>query len=210
MRTTLFACLLLLLATPAPAATDGGARRFELTPFAGYGIGGDFQDVASGSELELDEATTFGLIFNGQVNANTQWEALYLQQSTELATGGLFDNQPILDLDVRYLHAGGTYIFTGERVQPFVAATAGLSRFDPSPADFDSENYFSFSIGAGLRFLPTKRLGIRLEGRLFSTLVDSDSEVFCRTGGSENICAIKVNGSLVNQWHAFAGVSFRF
>ena len=131
MRTAVFACLLLLLATPAPAAADGETTRFELTPFAGYGIGGDFQDAATGAELEFDEASTFGLFFNVRADSNTQWEVLYLQQSTALATGTLFVDQPILDVDVRYLHAGGTYVLEGERVQPFVAATIGLSRFDP-------------------------------------------------------------------------------
>ena len=113
-------------------------------------------------------------------------------------------------MDVRYLHGGGTYLFEGDRVQPYIAATLGLSSFDPGPSDFDSESYFSFSIGAGLRFLPTERIGVRLEGRLFSSFVDTDSAVFCRTGGDNNVCAIKVDGSLVNQWHAFAGVTFRF
>lgn len=200
--------LLLLLATTAGAQESHG--RFELTPLVGYGIGGDFEDIDTGSELEFDEGGTFGLIFDIQADAITQWEVLYLQQSTELDTGELFVNQPILDVDLHYLHGGGTYVLEGDWVQPYVAGSLGLSRFDPSPSDFDSENYFSFSLGAGLRFLPSKRVGVRLEGRWFLTFVESDSEIFCRTGGATNVCAIRVEGSTVSQWHAFAGVTFRF
>ncbi len=200
----------LLFATAPIARGEDGAGRFELTPYAGYGVGGDFEDLSTGAELELDEASTLGLIVNIQADSHSQWEILYLRQGTKLAAGGLFMNQPILKLDVDYLHGGGTYVLDGEQVQPYVAATIGASRFDPNPSEFDAETYFSFSIGAGLRFRPGKRLGIRLEGRLFATFVDSDSEVFCRTGGASNICAIKVDGSLVSQWHAFTGVTFRF
>jgi hypothetical protein len=178
------AVALLLLAAATATADEDSAGRFELTPFAGYGFGGDFEDVETGAELEFDEAGTFGVIFDITADATTQWEVLYLQQSTQLDTGALFVAEPILDVDVHYLHGGGTYVLDGDRV--------------------------SFSLGAGLRFLPGKRIGLRLEGRWFGTFVDSDSEVFCQTGGSTNVCAVKVEGSLINQWHGFVGVTFRF
>ena len=198
----------LLLASAATAQES--ISRFELTPLLGYGTGGDFEDVATEAELEFDEAAAFGLIFNIRDTANTQWEVLYLLQSTELGTGGLFVNQPVLDIDVHYLHGGGTYILDDSPFQPYVAGTLGLTHFSPSSSGFDSESFFSFSLGAGLRFLPNERIGVRLEARWFATFIDSDTEVFCRTGGTNNVCAIRGAASLVNQWYALAGVTFRF
>jgi opacity protein-like surface antigen len=202
--------LLLLVATATAAAEDNSNPRLELTPYAGYGVGGDFKAVANGAEIELDGASNLGLIVNFQADANTQWEFLYLGQGTRLGPDSTPDSTTGLDVDVHYLHGGGTYIFSDHGVQPYIAATIGLSRFDPFPSEFSSENHFSFSIGAGLRFFPDQRVGIRLEGRLFSTLVDSQSEVFCRTGGLNNFCALQVDGSLINQWHALLGATFRF
>ena len=197
----------LLLAVGAPAQESLGP--FELTPVLGYGIGGDFEDVDTEAELEFDEAASFGVIFNIQESPNTQWEVLYLRQGTELTTDELFVSQPLLDVDVHYLHGGGTYILEGGQVQRFVSGTLGLTRFDPS-GDFDAENFFSFSLGAGLRFLPSERVGVRLEVRWLATFVDSDTDVFCSTGGATNVCALQGAGSLVNQWHLFAGATFRF
>jgi hypothetical protein len=203
--------LCLLLLAPLKAVADAvDVSRFELTPFVGYGFGGDFEDLETGADLELDEAETFGLIINIAADATTQWEVLYLQQSTELDTGDLFREQPIVDVDVHYLHGGGTYLLDGDRVQPYVAGSLGLSRLDPGSPGLDAENYFSFSLGVGLRLLPSERIGLRLEGRWFGTFVDSDSAIFCESGGSTNVCAIKVQGSLINQWHGFLGVTFRF
>ncbi len=203
--------LCLLLLTPVTAIADAGTgARFELTPFAGYGFGGDFEDLETGAELELDEAGAFGLILDIAADATTQWEVLYLQQRTELDAGDLFSEQPIIDVDVHYLHAGGTYLLDGDRVQPYVAGSLGLSRLDPGPGGLDAENYFSLSLGVGLRLRPRERIGLRLEGRWFGTFVDSDSAVFCQSGGSTNVCGVKVQGSLINQWHGFMGVTFRF
>ncbi len=50
----------------------------------------------------------------------------------------------------------------------------------------------------------------RLEGRFFATLIDSDTEIFCRSGADTNFCAVKVDGDLLLQWQAMAGLVFRF
>jgi len=199
-----------LLFVTALAAAAEESRNLELTPFAGYGMGGDFENADDGSALEFDEGGSLGLILNLKADAMTQWELLYTRQTTELDTASLFLNQSTLSVDVHYLHAGGTYLFEDRGLQPYIAGGLGLSRFDPVGAEFDAESYFSMSLGVGLRFLPSQRFGVRLEGRVFSSLVDSDSTIFCRTGSDNNVCAIKVAGSLVTQWHAFAGVTFRF
>jgi hypothetical protein len=95
-------------------------------------------------------------------------------------------------------------------VRPYVVGTIGLSHFDPQGSGFDSETFFSFSFGGGAKFFADKRVGLRLEGRFFATLVDSDSKIFCRSGVDTNFCAVKVDGDLLWQWQAMAGLVFRF
>ena len=193
-----------------PVAAEEKPSRFELTPFAGYQFGGEFELEGSDTELELDEAQSFGLILNMDIDADRQYEFYYSRQETELDNKGLFLNEPVLDLDVEYLHVGGTVAFAGDSVRPYVVGTIGLSRFDPQASGVDSETFFSFSFGGGAKFFADKRVGLRLEGRFFATLIDSDSEIFCRSGADTNFCAVKVDGDLLLQWQAMAGLVFRF
>ena len=149
------------------------------------------------------------MIFNFPAkDVNTQWQALYAVQSTELETRPTFAPDSRLDIDVEYFQFGGTYLFDCVEARPFVALTAGVAHFDAKGAE--SETYFSGSIGAGVQLQKTKRVGVRLEARAFATLVDSDGALFCRTGPEANFCAISIEGTGLFQFEASAGVVLRF
>ncbi|HSC09008.1 MAG TPA: hypothetical protein VLD59_19445, partial [Steroidobacteraceae bacterium] len=166
----------------------------------------------TGSDLELDESRSVGLILNVRIDADRQWELFYSRQRTELDAQGLFINEPVFDINVDYLHFGGTYAFASDTSlgRPYIVGTIGATRFEPKPSGLDSETFLSLSFGGGLSLFPDKRLGLRLEGRLFATLIDDDSEIFCRTGIDTNFCAVHVDGDWLVQWQAMAGLVFRF
>lgn len=210
MRKSVIPFLLLFLTVTSVAAQEG--PRFELTPFAAYQWGGGFEQTSTGTTLELDDSASFGLIFNIRVDADRQVEIFYSRQKTETDTEGLFVNDPVLDLDVQYLHFGGTVAFDTDNPlgRPYIVATIGASRLEPRGSGFDAETFFSFSFGGGVKLFPDKRLGLRLEGRLFGTLIDSSSEIFCRSGFDTNFCAVRVEGDFLFQWQAMAGLVFRF
>jgi hypothetical protein len=204
----LIACLAMLVCPAAYAQQEDFV--FELTPFAGATTGGDFEDMATGAELSLGDSSSFGLILNIDESANTQWELLYSRQATEADTTGLPIAGPPIDIDVHYLHGGGTYVFDGNIARPYLAATVGASHFEPGPGGIDGETFFSFSIGTGLHIRPNDRFGIRLEARGFGTLLDSNSQLFCQSGPAGAICAVQVEGTVLWQFQAFAGLVFRF
>ena len=193
-----------------PAAAQDKLFRFEITPFAAYRIGGQFDENNGNGQLELNESAAQGIMLDVRVNHNGQWELLYAHQETEVDTQGIFVNDPQFDLDVEYFHLGGTYLFDGDNTRPFVVVTLGLSHFDPQLVGLDSESYFSVSIGGGLQLNASKRFGVRLEGRLFTTFVDTDSNIFCSSVGGAGTCLIQVDGSTITQWEARAGLVFRF
>ena len=197
----------LLLAAPAGAQES---HDFELTPFVAYRIGGDFEDSETDEEFDLDDSEAFGLIFNIRAKPQGQWEILYAQQSTEVDTAGSFVATESIDLDVQYFQLGGTYLYDGDRVLPFIALTLGVTHFDPQFADLDSENYFSASFGGGIKMHLTERLGMRLEGRVYSTFLESDSRIFCSSNLGAGECLIQASGTTFNQWEARAGLVFRF
>ncbi len=203
--------VLLFSALTLPALADERPPRFEITPFAGYRLGGTFEDDETGEELELEDSGSFGISLNLQAEPNTQYELTYSHQSTDIDVTDVLPGSPDLDIDLDYLQIGGTYLWDGDLARPFLVATVGIAHLDPDASDLDSETYFAFSIGGGWKVFPTRRLGLRLEGRFYGTVLESDSAVFCRSGAEEGTgCLVRTSGELLWQWEMFAGASFRF
>ena len=184
--------------------------KFELTPFAAYRVGGSFEEKDGDGRVELNDSNAQGIMFNIKANPNGQYELLYSRQSTDARTEGFLVNDPTIDLDVETFHFGGTYLFDGENTRPFLALTLGMTQFDPGITDSGSESFFSASLGGGVQLNATKRLGIRLEARAFTTFVEDDSNIFCVSSGDAGGCLIQVDGRMLIQWEARAGLVFRF
>jgi opacity protein-like surface antigen len=209
------AVLMLTFASHAQDLAPNEVPAFSLTPIGGHTFGGEFRngDDAGGDDaakVEVEDAQHFGLIFNIRESANTQWEIFYARQRSEADTSLIPAADPHIDLDVQYLQIGGTYVADGNRARPFLAATIGATRFDPDPLTFDSENFFSFGVGAGWQYQPSDRLGLRLEGRLLGTFLRSDTELFCSTGPEENVCAIAADSDMYWQFQTSLGLAFGF
>ena len=194
---------LLLSALSAQAAhADDAAYRYEFTPFIAYRSGGKITDADSDESFDLDESSAQGLILNIGANPKGQYELLYARQDTAIET--------LAGLDVEYLQFGGTYLFEGTVARPFIALTLGATRFDPAPSGFDSESFFSASFGGGLQLNAAKRIGLRLEARVYATFLSDNSKIFCASDSGGAGCAIEASGSSFTQWEARAGLVFRF
>lgn len=180
---------------------------FEITPLAGYRFGGTFDLDGVDASYEMDDAASFGLILNLRESSNTQWELIFSQEQSEARLNSVLALQPSVDVDITLLQIGGTYLGPGNRARPYLAATIGGTRIDVGSG---SDTFFSGSIGVGLQILPESRVGIRLEARAHGALTSSDSDLFCRTGPDENICAVRVDGEVLGQFETFVGAVFRF
>jgi len=204
----------------APTAAQDPLFRFEITPYAAYRIGGELEPQAEpdgvnageNQDFELREGNANGLILDIGTGAGTQWEVLYAHQATARETHPSFVGEPTLDIDVTYLQFGGTYIFQDneESIAPFIALTAGLTRFEPGLDDMDAENYFSWSLGGGVQLRADRRVGVRLEARVFGSLIDDDSALFCVSSAERSGCALFVEGESLYQLEARVGVVARF
>ncbi|NIW25114.1 MAG: hypothetical protein GWN29_11400 [Gammaproteobacteria bacterium] len=184
---------------------------FELTPYAGYRFGGTFEDEGNTISVELDDRRSAGFIFNVREAEDTQWEVIFSRQRTRADTTQLSGLGPRVDVDVEYLQGGGTYqgrVRNG--VRAYLSGTLGAARVTPRLSGLGDDTFWSISIGTGLQIRPTARIGIRLEARAWGTLVDSDTRLFCRSGGEIAGCVIQVDGSVLWQIETFAGLVFRF
>lgn len=212
-RKSIFGLALLGLLLPLPSWSQNPepTLKFEITPIAAYRFGGKFYETGGGSgRIELRDSEALGFAFNLLANPNGQYEFIYARQSTEADTRDFFANDPVIELDVEYFHLGGTYLFDGDLARPFIALGVGASRFDPSFDDASSESYFSASLGGGVQIAARNRLGLRLEARVFTTFVDSDSTFFCSSDGGAGSCLVQVDSRTLTQWEARAGLVFRF
>lgn len=202
-----------LLAGAAAMAEESAPQkiyRFQITPFAGYRVGGTFEDELSEAKLDLDDGGSYGLVLNMRESPNTEWELGYSHQSASVDTAGVSTSGGKLDLDVDYLQFGGTYIGPHELARPFLVATVGLAHFDPDASALDSETYFAFSIGGGVKLWPANRFGLRLEGRFYGTVLDSESKIFCTSSSEGSGCLISTKAEVLWQWEMMVGAIMRF
>ena len=201
------ATLALLLGASAAATAADDALDFEITPYGGWRFGGTFDIQESTDSWELDESSSFGLILNLRERANTQWEFIYSQQESSARLKSSTQPAARVDLDVQYFQVGGTYQWEGDILRPYLAATIGGTRVS---APSQSDAFWSGSIGLGFQIMPESRVGIRVEARAWGSLTDSNTDLFCSVGPDQNICAIRVDGSVLSQVETFAGIVFRF
>jgi hypothetical protein len=194
----------------APLAAQDKPFRFELTPTVAYRVSGDFDEKDGIGRVELNDSNSQGFTFNIKANPNGQYELLYSRQSTDADTSGFLIGDPTIDLDIETFHFGGTYLFDGDKTRPFIALTLGMTQFDPGIIDSNSDSFFSASFGGGVHLNASKRIGIRLEARAFTTFVDSDSKIFCVSSGGNGGCLVQVDSNILMQWEARAGLVFRF
>ena len=212
--------LALLAAAPAaPAlAAEAGQYRIAVTPVAGYRMGGEFDEESdngdtNGAKVKLDDDGMAGLIINlpfdtAEGDAYTEWEFYFSRQTAGLEEApGTVD--PRLELEITHYLLGGTYVGGGETVRPYLAAGIGAARLEPDAAGYDSDTVFGFGIGVGAQVLPASRVGLRFEGRMLGSVIDSDSAIFCRSGPEGAGCAFRASGDLLLQWEVFAGITLR-
>lgn len=196
-------------------AADGSAEkestgrpRFEITPFIGYRAGGDFDVEGSDEGADLDDHTAYGLALNLRLDEVSQYELFFARQPTRFKA-----DSPVggLDVDVDYLHIGGTLESEEpRRFTPYLAGGLGITRISPDDAAADDETRFSISLAGGVRVPVTARFGVRLEARGYLTFIDTDSAVFCASGSFGGVCSIRASGSTFFQYEALAGATFTF
>jgi len=205
-RLPLVAAALLLSSVlfPGEAGAEWG---LEITPYAGYTIGGSFTDNATGANLDVQEGGSYGLVLGLPDTPETQYELFYGLQRTKVTGGGTFGGGTLFDLDIHYLHLGGTYLFTGEKVRPFISGGLGATHFVPSGSGMNAKTYFSLSLGGGVKVPVSGHVGLRFEGRGVMTILPDSTQIFCVSSGGA-ACNVKVQGDVLGQILLMAGITF--
>jgi hypothetical protein len=180
------------------------AQLVEVAPFGGYRFGGDFFELVTNQSVDLDGAPVVG----GVVNV-AMWEGLFVE--------GLFSHQdaqvtvprpsapPVrFRITVDHWLGGGLQEFGYGRVRPFLTGLLGLTRY---AGEGDNEIRFAVSAGGGVKLWPTRHLGLRLDGRVFTTFVDIEGRAIACSPG---VCLVALDARLAWQGEFTAGLAFAF
>ena len=201
---------MVLIAALLPVSAS--AAEIEITPFAGYTMGGEFTDAVTGKTLSFDDTSSYGIMVDFKQPLDKEggesWiELYYSRQQTKLkADQGPFFGDPLFDVNIEYFHLGGTYGQATGKMKLFVVGTFGATHMTPEGEGLHAETKFSLSLGGGVKLYLSEHVGIRLDARWFGTLFNGSGSAFC-SGGA---CLINVQGDMLSQFTANAGVILAF
>jgi hypothetical protein len=206
LAASLAIALTVVVVGPAEAKEEPRSNNFEVTPFIGLMAGGSFEDPSNGDERDVEDDTNYGIFFNIVDEVpERHYEFFYTKQSS------VIEGSLPIDLATEYLHLGGTVAYPEtSHVIPYFGITVGATRYSPDLAGLDDEIKLSFSVGGGMKFPITDRIGIRFDARALITLLENDSEIFCVSVPATASCLIKPEGDTYIQYMGSLGVSFGF
>jgi hypothetical protein len=181
------------------------AQGIELMPFGGYRFGGDFFEIVAERAVDLDGAPALGFVLNVPVYEGLQVEALITHQSAHVSIpAGLFEPPLRWQITVDHVQGGGLQELADGRVRPFVTGVVGLTRYASAGND---EIRFTVGAGGGVKLFPLSHIGVRVDGRAYTTFVDANARFLACAPG---VCITALHVDVVWQAELTAGLVVRF
>jgi probable HAF family extracellular repeat protein len=177
MRTLLACAAIAILSCGSPAF----AQSWEASALFGFTPSATIDRRASElSALDIRGAYTWGV--QGARLFTPSWgaEVLWTQQSTALEVGTADGKADLFSMRMRQLDGNIVYQFGRPDApwRPFVFGGLGATFF--SADTVNSETKFALDVGAGVKFFPSRRVGVRAHVRYKPTLMhDTSSGDFC-------------------------------
>ena len=194
--------MVIAAAVAAGAVGTAVAQQFELTPFAGIRLGGEFEDGTTAETRELDESPSFGIIAGFPLGQAGTLESVWSHPEGNGGAGG--EGGDVVELDLDAITLGGTYEWVRERTRPFVSGTGGLMVLSPEAAGYDRDVLLAFTLGGGVKVPISKHVALRLEGRGMLTVAVGGTAGVCGGGG----CALSFSGAGIGQLELLAGLTW--
>jgi hypothetical protein len=188
------------------------AQRFDVTPLVSYRFGGTFDinpdGQQSAGQAKLQDSAAYGIAAGFRFDEESLVEFRWTRQRTDLDFDALttipsgLQQKAMLD----QFHGDFTreYIMEDYKwARPFVIGSVGATRVALSSASFTR---FSFGLGAGVKFFPHPRLGLRIQAEWLPIWVNPEIKGFACGGG----CVVALGGRLASQGEVSIGPVFRF
>jgi hypothetical protein len=197
--------IVLTLVVASTAAHLAAAQSLEVSAFGGYRFGDDVYEYALGRRVDAAGAPSAGATVDLFVNRVASVTILFSHQWMRVPVvtpAGEVRAETRASVD--HLHVGGTYALDGGLVRPYLSGGVGATRFG---AAGDFEYRFSAGGGGGVKLMPARHVGFRLDGRAYAVFVDGHGGAAVCGGGS---CAVNLHFLVLWQLEFTAGVVVAF
>jgi opacity protein-like surface antigen len=177
MRAAIACAALAVLIAPSQARAQSweASGLFGFTPSAAID-----QRASELSDSDIRGAFTWGLQGARFFTPSLGAEVLWTQQASAFEVGTADGKADLFTMTVRQLHGNVVYRLAGAGAnwQPFVFGGLGATFFTADTVQ--SETKFSLDVGGGVKFFPSRSLGVRAHVRYKPTFLnDRSSGTFC-------------------------------
>jgi len=193
------------------AQTETKPPRFDFTPLIGYRTSMSFsvEPNVSGTNprVVFDSNPSFGFAFCGHINDEDVIEFRWARQDSHTHTEnvpGIVSRQSVT-LDQFHGDFTHEYFLDNWRpwARPFVIGSVGATHLSADSGS--SFTRFSFGLGGGVKFFPSRHLGFRVQAEWLPIVVNPNVAFVCGGG-----CIIHLSSNLANQGEVVVGPIFRF
>jgi hypothetical protein len=196
-----------LVFVAAPAAAQFGPSEppaVQIAGFAGYQFGGSIRSNLLDRNLSFKSDLDYGGSLDLAIGETWRLEVYYSRHDTKLEGEGL--DGPGFDVKIERLMAGFLEEKGTGSVKYFGSVLVGATRYTPGPAELTDDTRFSAGLGLGVKNFFSRNVGLRLEGHIFYTSVQSGGGIFCTDGE----CVFRYSGSGIWQGDVAAGLFIAF
>ena len=146
-------------------------------------------------DLQVNDRLNYGAGIDIEIQKGLKAELLWISEETDVRLrrfSGITED--LFDISVHYFQVGAVHEMGRGKTRPFGAFTIGASLFHPHDASRSDEWLASATIGGGVKVDMSKKVGIRLQGRILVPLIFSGGSIWVGTGGA---------GVAVGSWTPF-------
>jgi len=206
--------LLLIALSPALRAQqqpEPKPLRFDVTPFIGYRTSMSIpiqpQVTGTSPSVVLDGSPSYGVSFGVRLEEDGLVEIRWARQDSYVHSQDVTPPIPRQHVILDQFHGDFSreYIVDEWRpwARPFVLLSVGGTHVSTS-TDVNFTR-FSFGIGGGVRFYPSRHIGFKIQAEWLPVLVEPQVAFICGSG-----CIVHVGGTVGSQGEAFVGPMLRF
>jgi hypothetical protein len=186
-----------LLGLSASGLAQASLPAIEISPFAGYFIGGTFDNLVFSQKFS--DELIYGARIGWNVTPRIEPEFEWSRTQPELTPAA-----NLVPITLDYYLGGASYNFGDPTTRPYVSMDVGVGQF----AFFgDPHNLFTASLGVGIKHFLTPNFGVRLDARGYASATDDALKSVCTTFAPGGSGGPVEPTSCVRSWLFNAGVT---
>ncbi len=139
-------------------------------------LGAGFAEWNFDGERDLDGTTTPWVSFELALSDNWAAEFMYAEDETNIKNGADVD---VATWNLNMLYYGGSFLDESNRIRPYILLGGGEIDIDAGAYDTVET---TLNLGAGLRWMMSGRIGMRVEARAMRSLDESKNDTLVSVG----------------------------